>query len=230
MLNRVVQCVVACAIALAAAPASAQDPKVEVSTTLGWTISDGVTGDSVTVPGAGTFNSVDPKDALSWGLRVGFFVSPQAEVGFLFNQQYSALEVGGQTEVVGGPTKVELGDAAVRNYHGYFAYNFGEPNEKVRPYVLVGVGATQYGSVDAQLGNVQREIGGNSRFSTTFGGGIKFQTSDHIGLRLEGRWTPTFIKSEAVGWWCDPFWGCYVIGDAQYSNQFDMAGGVTFRF
>ena len=230
MVNRVLQFVIGCAVACSAAPAFAQDPKVEVSTTLGWTISDGVTGDSVTVPGLGTFNSVDPKDALSWGLRVGFFVNEQAEVGFLFNRQYSALEVGGQSAVPGGPTRVELGDAAVRNYHGYFAYNFGESSAKVRPYVLVGVGATQYGEVEAQLGGIQRNIGGVSRFSTTFGGGLKFQTSDHVGLRLEGRWTPTFIKSEAVGWWCDPFWGCYVVGDSQYSNQLDLAGGVSFRF
>jgi len=24
--------------------------------------------------------------------------------------------------------------------------------------------------------------------------------------------------------------GCYVVGDAQYSNQFEFTGGLTFRF
>ena len=47
-----------------------------------------------------------------------------------------------------------------------------------------------------------------------------------IGLR----WTPTYIKSDAEGYWCDPYWGCYVVGDAQYATQFDINGGVTFRF
>jgi opacity protein-like surface antigen len=230
MFNRVLQCVVGCAIVFSASTASAQAPRVELGATLGWTISDGVSGDPVVVPGAGTFNSIDPKDAVSWGLRLGFFVSPNAEVGFLFNQQHSALEVGGTTAVAGGATKVELGDEAVRNYHGYVAYNFGESDAKVRPYVLAGLGATQYGEVDATLGNQQRTIGGTSRFSSTWGGGIKLQTSDRIGLRLEGRWTPTFIKSDAVGWWCDPFWGCYVVANAQYSNQLDFAAGVTLRF
>lgn len=230
MLHRVIQCVVAAAILLSASVASAQDPKIEVSTTLGWTISDGVTGDPVTVPGAGTFNSIGPKDAVSWGLRAGFFVTPQAEVGFLFNTQFSGLAVGGVTGVTGGATKVNLGDESVRNYHAYFAYNFGESDAKVRPYVLGGLGATQYGAVDAQLGSVQRNIGGNTRFSSTWGGGVKINTSDRVGFRIEGRWTPTFIKAEAVGWWCDPFWGCYVVSNAQYSNQFDMAAGVNFRF
>jgi hypothetical protein len=47
---------------------------------------------------------------------------------------------------------------------------------------------------------------------------------------LEGRWTPTYIKSDAEGWWCDPYWGCYVVGDAQYSNQFELSGGIVLRF
>lgn len=230
MSSRVLQCVIGCAIVCFASPARAQEPRVEIGATLGWTISDGVSGEPVTVPGAGTFDRVDPKDAVSWGFRVGVFVTPNAEVGFLFNRQYSALEVGGTTEVVGGPTAVELGDAAVRNYHGYFAYNFGDSNAPVRPYVLAGIGATQYGEVDARLGNLQRTIGGTSRFSTTYGAGLKFQPAERVGLRLEGRLTPTYIKSDAVGWWCDPFWGCYVLGDAQYANQFDLAAGVTVRF
>jgi hypothetical protein len=33
-----------------------------------------------------------------------------------------------------------------------------------------------------------------------------------------------------MGWWCDPWWGCYVVGDAQYSNQFEIIGGISFRF
>jgi opacity protein-like surface antigen len=230
MLSRVLHGVIGCAIVLSASPASAQDPRVEIGATLGWTISDGVSGQAVTVPGAGSFDSIAPKDAVSWGLRVGFFVNPKTEVGFLFNRQFSDLEVGGTTEVVGGATRVDLGDLAVRNYHVYFAYNFGEADAKMRPYVLGGLGATQYSKVEAQLGNQRRDIGGTSRFSSTWGGGLKFQTSEKVGLRLEGRWTPTFIKADAIGWWCDPFWGCYVVSDAQYSNQLDLAGGVTVRF
>jgi hypothetical protein len=38
------------------------------------------------------------------------------------------------------------------------------------------------------------------------------------------------FKSDAAGWWCDPYWGCYVVGNAQYSNQFEFTGGLTFKF
>ena len=99
-------------VAVAAATASAQDPRVEISGTAGWTFSDGVSGPEVAVPGVGRFDRVDPKDAFSWGLRLGFLVSENSEVGFLFNQQSTELEIG-------GTSTFKLGDLSLRNYHGY---------------------------------------------------------------------------------------------------------------
>ena len=215
--------VLASFVSLVASAAWAQDPRIELSGTVGWTFSDGVTGDGVTVPGVGTFNSVDPKDAFSWGARLGYNMSPNVEVGFLFDQQSTQLEIG-------GTSPFEIGDLSVRNYHGYFAYNFGEPDASARPYVLGGLGATQYGSLGVSVAGVQHDIGGTTLFSTTWAAGVKVFPSRSFGLRLEGRWTPTYIKSDAEGWWCDPYWGCYVVGDAQYSNQFQFSGGLTFRF
>jgi hypothetical protein len=59
---------------------------------------------------------------------------------------------------------------------------------------------------------------------------VKLFPSPRFGLRLEARWTPTYIKSDSEGWWCDPYWGCYVVSDAQYANQFELSGGITLRF
>ena len=208
---------------LAAATASAQAPRVEIGATGGWTTSDGVTGGPVLVPGFGTFDEAGPKDAFSWGLRLGVMMNDNVEVGALFNQQKTQLEIG-------GTSTAEIGDQSVNNYHGYVAYNFGDSDASVRPYFLGGLGATQYGSISAQLGSLSREIDGSTKFSTTWALGLKLNAGQNLGLRLEGRWTPTYIKSDAEGWWCDPYWGCYVTGDAQYSNQFELLGGVTFRF
>jgi opacity protein-like surface antigen len=210
-------------VGLAVATASAQEPRVEISGTAGWTFSDGVSGDSVTVPGIGSFDRVDPKDAFSWGARLGINVTPNVEVGFLYDQQSTKLEIG-------GTSTFEVGDLSLHNYHGYFAYNFGESDAKARPYVLGGLGATQYGTLSVSVGGAQHDISGNSKFSTTWGLGVKIFPSPKVGVRLEGRWTPTYIKSDAVGWWCDPYWGCYVVGNAQYANQFELSGGITLRF
>jgi opacity protein-like surface antigen len=208
---------------LAGSAAWAQDPRVEISGTAGWTFSDGVSGASEDVPGVGTFNRIDPKDSFSWGLRVGFLVTEEAEVGFLFDQQPTTLQIS-------GTSKFDIGDMSVRNYHGYFAYNFGDGDAAVRPYLLIGLGATQFGTIRASVGGVQRDISGDTRFSGTGGLGVKLFPSPHFGLRLEGRWTPTYIKSDAVGWWCYPYWGCYLVGNAQYANQFELSGGLTLRF
>lgn len=210
-------------MAAAGSLVSAQEKRVEISGTAGWTFSDGVSGDAVTVPGVGTFNRIDPKNASSWGLRLGFLVGDGAEVGFLYDQQATTLEVG-------GTSTFDLGDLTIRNYHGYFAYNFGDADAGARPYVLIGLGATQYGTLSVSVGNVSRNIAGVTRFSGTGAVGVKLFPSPGFGIRIEGRWTPTYIKSDAAGWWCDPFWGCYVVGNAQYANQFQLGGGITLRF
>jgi hypothetical protein len=210
-------------VAVSGSLAVAQDHRVEIAGTAGWTFSDGVDGNAVTVPGAGTFNRIDPKDAFSWGLRLGFMVSENVEVGGLFNLQSTDLEVS-------GTTTASIGSQKIYNYHGFIAYNFGSADSKARPYFLGGLGATQYGGISAQLGSAQREIGGNTQFSTTWALGVKVYPGKNVGLQLEGRWTPTYIKSDSEGWWCDPYWGCYVVGNAQYANQWEMSGGITLRF
>jgi hypothetical protein len=221
-MNRKIAAVAAICV-LAGSTAWAQSPKVEISGTAGYTFSDGVSGPGVLVPGVGTFDSIDPKDAFSWGARLGINLSPNVEVGFLFADQSTTFQIGGSQTV-------DLGDVSIRNYHGYFAYNFGDSDATVRPYVLGGVGATQYGSVSVNVGDAQHDIDGNSKFSTTWAVGLKAFPSPKFGIRLEARWTPTYIKSDANGWWCDPYWGCYVTSDAQYSNQFELSGGVVLRF
>ena len=210
-------------VTLAASAAWAQDAKVELSATAGWTFSDGVSGGPVVVPGAGSFDRIDPKDAFSWGARLGFLINENSEIGFLFNQQSTKLQLG-------GTSTVEIGDESVYNYHGYYAYNFGDTDATARPYFLIGLGATQYGSITASTGTRTQEIEGETKFSGTAALGLKAFPSPKVGIRLEGRWTPTYIKSDAAGWWCDPYWGCYMLGDAQYSNQFELSGGLIIRF
>jgi Outer membrane protein beta-barrel domain len=207
------------AVAVLSSPvARAQDHNVELSGTAGWVFSDGVTG-------SGDFARIDPKDAFSWGARIGFLVNENVEVGGLFNQQSTSYEIG---SVAGGA--LDAGDVSIYNYHGYIAYNFGVADAPVRPYFLGGAGVTQYGSFTTALGG-QREIGGDTKFSTTWALGLKmFPGGGGFGIRLEGRWTPTYIKSDAEGVWCDPYWGCYTVGDAQYSNQWELSGGITLRF
>lgn len=203
--------------------AFAQDARVEAGVMLGWMFADGIDGDAtITVP-QGSFNRIDPKDSFKWNANVGALVGDNAEVGFMFSQAYSNL-------VAGGRDTYEIGDMTVGNYHGYFGYNFFDSDAVIRPYLFGGLGATSFGSVDYQTTLRSGTIPGVTKFSSTWGLGVKAWTSPNVGVKFGVQWTPTYIRSEDEGWWCDPWWGCYVVGDAKYANQWDLGGGVTFRF
>jgi opacity protein-like surface antigen len=199
---------------IAGSAAWAQDPRVEISGTAGWTFSDGVNV-------GGSDNAairVDPKDAFSWGARLGFNLTPNVEIGFLFASQATDLQASGVFNRSVPQT--------IYNYHGYFSYNFGDTDAAARPYILGGLGATQYGSLQTAAG----DIGGETQFSSTWAAGLKLFPGKNFGIRLEGRWTPTYIKTDPEGYWCDPYWGCYTVGDAEFSNQFELSGGIILRF
>jgi hypothetical protein len=209
--------------ALVGSTAWAQEKRVELSGNVGYTLSDGVSGSSTTIDGE-DFTRIDPKDSVNYGGRLGFMVTPNVEVGGLFSLQSTTLQLG-------GIVTADVGDEKIYNYHGYVAYNFGESDAKVRPYILGGLGATQFGGVTIHIGDRSDTVGGNTQFSTTWALGLKMFPGPNFGIRMEARWTPTYIKSDAAGWWCDPYWGyCYVVGNAQYANQFDFGGGIVLRF
>ena len=206
-----------------AAPAFAEDPKAEVGVTFGWSYADGVSGNTYVVPGVGTFSRIDPKDSFMWGIDIGFFIGPNAEVGFIYGNQPTTLQVSGSA------TR-DVGDLTITTYHGTYTYHFGEGDAKVRPYITAGLGATNFGGVSYSTALRTGTTQGATRFSSTWGAGVKVYGASKVGGRFGVRWTPAYIKSDAAGYWCDPYWGCYLVGDAQYANQLELNGGITFRF
>jgi opacity protein-like surface antigen len=207
---------------IGAVPAFAQG-RVEVSGFVGWSIADGVDGDALLAGNGQIYDTIEPDDSAVYGFTVGVLVGEGAEVGFRWAQQPTKL-------LISGTSDLELGDMSVNSYHGYFAYNFGETDAPMRPFVLIGLGATSYGSVDVTAGLRDFTTGGETQFSTTWGAGVKIFPAPKVGVRLAVEWTPTYIKTDSAGWWCDPYWGCYLVGNAQYSSSFQFNGGVTFRF
>jgi len=210
-------------VAVAAVPARAQ-MRVEAGAMFGWTFSDGVSGDAVLAPDGNLYDRVDPKDSFSWNLRIGVVTEEHVEFGFLYGRQESKL-------LLNGTRERELGSMPVTNYHGYVGYNFGDSDAKLRPYLYFGLGATSYSAVSfTAVNGVARSTTSQTQFSSTFGAGVKAFFNPHAGIQAGVSWTPTYIKSDPGGWWCDPYWGCYLVGSAQYSNQFNLQGGLVFRF
>jgi opacity protein-like surface antigen len=214
-------------LAVSSAPVLAQTttPKrVQVSVCGGWVFADGVeTTTPILAPDGNIYDRVDPKDSGIFGVGGGALIGPNAEVGFMYSRQFSNLTLGGTNER-------ELGDLNIDTYHGYFAYNFFDPDARIRPFALIGFGATNFSDVNTTLGVSNVTIPGQTKFSTTWAAGVNFFPAPRFGVRAAARWTPTYIKSDSAGWWCDPFWGCYLVGDPQYANQFELSGGFTVRF
>ena len=205
-----------------ATPAFAQI-RYEASIMGGYTFAEGVEGQAVVIPGEGTFNKIQVNSGGAFSVSFGVVGHNGAEVGFIYSRQMSSLGLSG-TNVK------DLGDMNIDSYHGYIGYNF-MPDGMFHPYVYIGFGATDYGPVNFTRFNGQPgTIAGPVRYSTTVGFGVKYWATEHLGFRAGMIYTPTYITSEAEGWWCDPYWGCYVVGNAQYSNQWELSGGITLRF
>jgi len=198
----------------------AQDYKVEFSGFFGYTFSEGFTIDPITFEG-NVYNKINPTSGASYGFTFDVLVTENMSVGFQYNQQRSTLEASGST-------KIDFTDMNVNNYHGIFTYNFGDEDNTLRPFIVGGLGATQYKPADLEGTSIES----STKFSTTWAGGIKVYPARNVGFKAMARWTPTYIKSDPAGIWCSPywFWGCYQVVDTDYSNQLEFSAGVTFRF
>jgi hypothetical protein len=85
---------------LVAAPVMAQEKKAEISIMLGYSFADGVdTTNNVPAGDGHIYNRVDPKDGFKWGLGGGALVGPNLELGFLFGQLMSKLQLSGTNTI-----------------------------------------------------------------------------------------------------------------------------------
>ncbi|MCZ6878951.1 MAG: outer membrane beta-barrel protein [Acidobacteria bacterium] len=210
----------------------AQEEKFELIIDFGYTASGGVDINATDIGGGVIVDRITPKGGFSYGGTFNVAISEATSLGFQFSQQLSTLE--GRVQ---GGRKEDFSDLSVYNYHGIFTFHAADQDSPVRPFFLVGMGATSYRADNARNPVNLPEPGSGgvesrTKFSTTWGGGVKFFLDPGIGFELKARWTPTYIRSNAAGYYCSPFWPwqCWVVGDSQYSHQGEFGGGVVFRF
>ncbi len=210
----------------------AQEERFELIIDLGYTASRGVDINATDIGGGVIVNKVTPKSGFSYGGTFNVALAEAISAGFQFSQQLSTLEGGLQ-----GGGKEDFADLSVYNYHGIFTFHLADQDSPLRPFFLVGLGATNYTASNAggpvnlpQPGS--REVESKTKFSTTWGGGVKFFPNPGIGFEFKARWTPTYIRSDLAGAYCSPFWPwqCWIVGNSQYSHQGEFGGGVVFRF
>ncbi len=202
---------------------TAQDYKFEFNGRIGYTFSEGIDIDPVEYLGS-EITKISPSSGFTYGIGFDYYLTEQFSAGFNWSRELSKLRADVQ-----GLEGVDFTDMSVDNYHAILTYNFFDEGEYFRPFVFGGLGMTHYGP-DKIQGN---SVDGTTKFSTTWGGGIKYYTSDHLGFKGGIRWTPTYISSDPEGIYCSPYWPgwtCYVVSNSNYSHQFELNAGLIVRF
>ena len=210
-------------LALASA-AWAQPARVEITGLFGYTFADGVSADPIKAPNGESYDRADPKDSAMFGLGIGFFVTPSAEVGFLWRRQATAIELS-------GTTTTELGDTNIDGYHGYFAYYFGDPEGKTHPYILFWLGATNYGGVTyTKTGGGTATTAGGTQFSSTVGAGVKVNAGKNVAVKVGLQWTPPTSRPTPRAGGAIRGGAAGSLATPRCSNQVELNGGIVIRF
>jgi hypothetical protein len=192
--------------------------RVEVSPFVGYRFGNSFSAGPIMIGGNpyDEWNEFLPKNGLAYGVTAGYFLSSRIQLEFLWSQQDSAA-VGRSAQ----GNEIEMVDMKVNHFHGNLVYHWGDSNSRFRPFVFGGLGATQY--------NPSGHYQGSVHLSSDWGGGIKLNAGRHLGLRVQGRWIPTYIGETANGVISGPY-NRWIIYNAVFHHQVECTVGAIIRF
>jgi len=166
------------------------------------------------------FHRIEVGNGVNYGLTAGYLLGDHYGIEFQWNRNTADT----RAQPIGGFSSIKLFTLKQNQYMANLLFHLTPREAKMRPFFLFGLGAN---ALDPETNGVR----GTTRFVFALGGGVKYNVSHHFGLRGQFKWTPTYISTTNGGYWCDPFWGgCWAVGNDHYLNEFDVTGGVTFRF
>jgi opacity protein-like surface antigen len=159
---------------LAAGAADVQAQTIEITPLVGYRFGGSL---EAAAPGTGgaseTSRELEVDDAAAFGVHLGYRVG-EGEIELLYARQDSQLQTAGLF------TGVPAFDLALETWQLGGNYLFGEDDARVRPFVGVGLGLTRLLPEPSGLSD-------ETRFSASFGAGVKLWLGRHFGIRLEGR-------------------------------------------
>jgi hypothetical protein len=161
--------------------------------------------------------SVDVDDAPIYGGRVGFNATSLFEIEFQYSQTNTSF-IAANNGGIFGPGANSLGDLKIQYFLGYTTFNFG--HGRVVPYVTLGAGAAE---LTPKVANVNASS--STRFTGSFGAGIKVFITPHFGLRFDGRGYSTSLGNGNY-YSCDPY-GCT---NSNWLTNGSATGGLIVAF
>jgi len=166
------------------------------------------------------FHRIEVRNGTNYGLGAGYLLGDHFSAEFTWT--YNKADTVAQPQ--GGVSSVKLFNLDTNQYFGNFLFHFANRETPLRPFLLLGAGATN-------LHPAVTGLKGATRFAFAVAGGAKYNFSRRLGLRLQAKWSPTYLTTTSDGIWCDPFWGgCWVVGNSHFLHEFDATAGLTLRF
>ena len=160
--------------------------------------------------------NVEVKESAAFGACLGVRVAADGELEALYSRQDTRLASGALF------TSTPLFDLVVETYQLGGNYLLREEEDRVRPYIGVGLGVTR-------LAPEPDDLEAETRFSASFAAGVKAYFGRHFGLRLEVRGLFTILESDSRVF-CDSFGGCLVHTSGTELSQGEVHGGLIVRF
>ena len=200
-------------VATLLAPAAAMAQHIELQPFVGLRFGGGFTVQQ-TVPGGQRPVTFTFDDGLTWGGTVGFALWERAVVEFLFSRHETAL----RAEPLNAGKEL-LFNAAATQYGGNVLIYWADTGVAIRPYIMLGASAT---SIAPDV-----DVDGVTKGSFSFGGGVTAFVSPGLGLRVQLRYTPTYV-TQTPELLCGS--SCFHLDVANYMHQGELAAGVVFRF
>lgn len=196
------------------APAAHSQKGIEITPFVGWQINSGL--DISTA----AFKRLDVQNGLSYGVSGAYLLGAYTGVEVMWNHNTANT----LAEFNTGGTASKVVQLHTNQYLGDFLIHFKSRESRFRPFVLAGAGVSNLAPGRSDAGSI-------TRFAWAFGGGVKYSFSQHLGVRLQVKTSPTYVNSGSKQFWCDPVWGgCWAVGENNFLQELDFSGGITFRF
>jgi opacity protein-like surface antigen len=163
-----------------------------------------------------TIDYLGIRSTWDYGVMLDVDLFPHAQAEFMWNEQPTVLSAHDYST----DTSSRVGEANLAMYQWSFLYQFLQPGSKFQPYAVAGLGFTNY--------DTHGIVNLNNEFAWNVGGGVKYFFTPHVGVRVEGRYSPS--RTEATPGTVCGFFECFPALVPNYAHQGQANVGVIFRF
>lgn len=168
-------------------------------------------------------SDVDVDDHVTYGGRLGFHVTRSFELELQYSRTETAFVTHGGGGDLFGPGSQRLGGLDIDYYLGYMTFNFGH-SPRIVPYVSLGAGSAR---LDPHVtgSSAKKE----NKFTASVAAGVRTMFNPHFGLRFDGRYYATRLRSSDDGR-CDSFRDSCDTRRRDWLTNGDVNGGLVFAF